>query len=299
MAFDLVQPYAHLRTAAPPSTVRRHESELGWWEIVSREPHPALRPYVRGYEGYREQARGFRWRLEVPWAGVVTIINFGDPYRIAYPRKRRAPGPVRSFTAGLHHEPVLVSSEGLQQGIQVNFSPLGASMFFGCSMDELANHTISLDAVLGPAVDRLAERLADLPDWETRFALLDGVIARRLLDAATPPAGVAWAWRELVRTNGAVSIGSLTETLGWSRKQLVARFRERIGLPPKAVARVLRFERAVRLLEQGERRPIDVAMECGYYDQAHLNREFLEFTGQSPGAYVARQLPAQGGYLGD
>lgn len=187
---------------------------------------------------------------------------------------------------------MLVSSEGLQQGIQVNFSPLGASMFFGCAMDQLANRSIPLDAALGPAAGRLAERLAGLPDWDARFALLDGVIARRLLDASEPPPGVAWAWRELVRSAGAVAIGSLADSLGWSRKLLVARFRERIGLPPKSVARVLRFERAVGLLVQGGRRPVDVAMECGYYDQAHFYREFIEFTGQAPAAFLARQLPA-------
>jgi transcriptional regulator GlxA family with amidase domain len=72
----------------------------------------------------------------------------------------------------------------------------------------------------------------------------------------------------------------------------VARFREQIGPSPKTAARLVRFQRAVALLgcDDGQRFA-EIAQECGYYDQAHLNREFRELAGATPGAFVARLLP--------
>ena len=87
-------------------------------------------------------------------------------------------------------------------------------------------------------------------------------------------------------------IGDLTTALGCSRKHLVSQFRDQVGLPPKQVARVLRFESVVRAL--GDARPrswTEVAMGAGYYDQAHLIRDFNEFAGCTPTEFVARMLP--------
>ena len=88
--------------------------------------------------------------------------------------------------------------------------------------------------------------------------------------------------------------------MGYSRKQLINRFRQHIGLPPKLAARVIRFSHAVRLLQESEERNwMDIAFDAGYYDQSHLIRDFLEFTGSTPTEYIARLLPGGGGMVGD
>ena len=80
-------------------------------------------------------------------------------------------------------------------------------------------------------------------------------------------------------------MGALCEELGWSRRRLVARFREEIGLPPKAVARLFRFEHALELADGGAGWA-EVAVAAGYYDQAHLINEFRSITGITPRQYV-------------
>ena len=88
--------------------------------------------------------------------------------------------------------------------------------------------------------------------------------------------------------------------MGCSRKHLIAQFRDRIGLPPKRVARLIRFGRAVdRLTRQPHRGLAEIALDCGYADQAHLNRDFRQFTGGPPTEMMRRQLPDGGGTRGD
>ena len=100
-------------------------------------------------------------------------------------------------------------------------------------------------------------------------------------------------------SGGQASVGGLAGELGWSHRRLIDRFREGIGLAPKTIGRVLRFERVSRMLQQVEEpRLAEVALDCGYYDQAHLNRDFRQFAGTSPGQYLARRLPSGGGVSG-
>jgi AraC-like DNA-binding protein len=132
----------------------------------------------------------------------------------------------------------------------------------------------------------LVDRLHDAGGWDARFCLLDAVLMKRLAAAPPPSAGVVWAWRRLVETDGRIAVRALAEELGWSRKRIVARFRAEVGLPPKAAARLLRFERARELTERSERPEwARIALECGYSDQSHLINEFRAFTGRTPATF--------------
>jgi AraC-like DNA-binding protein len=103
---------------------------------------------------------------------------------------------------------------------------------------------------------------------------------------------VAWARRRLHESGGQVPVAQLVREVGWSRRHFTARFREQVGLPPKTLARVLRFERAARMGERrGSRSWADVAAACGYYDQAHLVRDFQDLAGCTPTEFERGLLP--------
>jgi AraC-like DNA-binding protein len=285
---------------APAVTVVRHDSPLGRWEMASRDPDPRLRGHVRDYIGYFEVTPGPLRRREVPSADITFIISFGPAIGVSEPGAAAAPAHRRtSFVAGLHDAPVVTEHAGYQHGIEVRLAPLTARRLFGVPMHMLANQVVALEELLGRDGELLAERLYEAPGWGPRFALLDDVIARRL-DAARPPSpGVAWAWGRLRETHGALPVGTLAGELGWSRRHLAAQFREQVGLPPKVLARILRFDRVIALLRHAEpERWADVAYDCGYYDQAHFNRDFRAFSGSTPGAFLASRLPDAGGFAG-
>lgn len=282
----------------PAVTVVSHDSPLGRWEMASGDADPRLRGDVRDYVGYVEVTPGPLRRREVPSADVTLIISFGPAIGVGAPGAEVAPAQrFTSFVAGLHDAPVLTEHGGYQHGIEVRLTPLGARRLFGVPMGLLSNQVIALEDLLGRDADRLVEGLHDAPGWAARFALLDDAIARRL-DAARPPSpGVAWAWGRLRETHGALPIGTLAGELGWSRRHLAAQFREQVGLPPKLLARILRFDRVIALLRQADPvRWAEVAYDCGYYDQAHFNRDFRQFTGSAPSAFLASRMPDAGGF---
>ena len=176
---------------------------------------------------------------------------------------------------------------------QTDLSPLGAHMIFGVAMHELSSKLVlPLDDVLGVEAGEPVERIACAPDWSTRFGILDRFINERVQRARRPSPDVDWAWRRLRATGGLLPVGELTRELDCSRRHLISRFREQVGPAPKTAARLVRFQRTVRLLERHDGgRFAEIAQRCGYYDQAHMNREFRQLAGVAPGEFVARLLP--------
>jgi AraC-like DNA-binding protein len=244
------------------------------------------------YAGYAERAPGpVRFR-ELPCTHVPVIIDLDAGWSIGDARRpERPPERLASFIAGLADGPVLVGHAGSARCVQVDLAPMAARRLLGVPMSELANRSVALEDVLGPAAAELVEQVAGAPGWDERFALIDRVLAARLVDAPAADAEVAWSLARLEASGGAAAIGSLADELGWSHRRLIARFRDAVGLPPKRVARIVRFERLTALVAA------DPAVEwaraaaaCGYFDQAHLAREVRELAGVTPG-----ELRAMGG----
>jgi AraC-like DNA-binding protein len=276
--------------------VLRHADDDTRWEMVSRPPDARLAGYVLRYTGYVERTRLTMRRREVPFAGVPLIISFGPTIRLAGPACPSNWSAYRSFVAGLDDGFTLTEYSGAQHGLQVNFTPLGAYRFLGVSMGAVARRVLHLDEVLGAQADRIVSQLQEARGWDARFAMLDRLIGSRIESAPVPSAGVSWAWRRIQAVGGNIDIGTLTRELGCSRRYLIARFHDEIGLPPKLVARIQRFHRVRRLLDRrADVSWSEIAYRCGYYDQAHFNRDFREFAGCTPSELLRRRLPDGGG----
>jgi AraC-like DNA-binding protein len=267
----------------------RFVSDTVSWELHDRPAAPALRPHVIGYCGYREWgSAGFR-RLETPSDEVHVIASLG-------PRIRSNGEELGSFVAAPDVRCAVVESLGEQHCVEIRLTPLGAHLALGADMDELACRTVALEDVWDGA--SLVDRLHDAPTWAARFDLLDALLAARLAAARPLAPELDGAWRRLVATAGAVSVAELARDAGWSRRHFTARFTRAAGLAPKTFARVLRFQRAKELLGARDGPSLgQIALDCGYYDQAHLNRDFRAFAGCTPTELMARRLPA--GYAAD
>jgi len=281
--------------------VVRHSSELGAWTMLFASPDPRLRGYVESYGGYAEHGTAFRSRREMPGGSVVVLLNFGDPLRITDTLGDRLDfGECRGFVGALSDSYALSETDGAQRGMHLMLTPFGARRIFGLPLHHLANRVVRLEDLLGAEAHRLLLQLRESRDWAARFALLDDFLLRRLCNAKALPRDLLWAWRQLTQSHGLVSVATLAEGLDCSRKHLAARFADEVGLTPKAIARIHRFQHAMSLIAASEN--VDwsaLAADAGYYDQAHLIREFRVLAGSAPGDFLRRQLPDNGGVIGD
>lgn len=196
------------------------------------------------------------------------------------------------MVAGLGRTPVSTSHPGLQVALEVRLPALSAHALLGVPGGALSEQVVDVSELWGRAGSELLERARQMQTWTERFALLEHLLLARQRDAAgsvdADPA-LAAAHRLLLVREGDVSMRELLELTGWSRRRLAHRFREHVGMTPKAMARLARFRRAERLLRAPSHRSIaSVALTCGYYDQAHLNRDFRELAGCPPTAHLAQ-----------
>ena len=252
------------------------------WEFTHATPDPRLRGYVHDYCAYDERTESFTRRRELPSDRVVAIVNLGAPIWIDGEQVRDGffGGPGETYSVS--------ETRGAQRGIQIDFSPVGAHLLLRIPMHELSAQIVPLDACVSAP---LREHLGNADD---PFAYLDALFLSRLDDALSPVPSITRALARLRASEGRVPIGALAGELGCSPRHLNRHFRDQVGVTPKLFARILRFQHAIALIDR-EPSWAAIAQHAGYYDQAHLVRDFQQFAGASPTEFTRLRLPDGGG----
>jgi AraC-like DNA-binding protein len=224
---------------------------------------------------------------------------------LSLPDPNDAPTSMQAFVGGLHTHAARIRHSGRQHGIAVELTPLGARAVLGMPASELTSRVVDLTDVLGVRGRQLTERLGNELDWRSRFAALDTALSRRLREKATPGPEVRRAWEWILERHGTEpEVDRLAKHVGWSRRHLTARFRREVGLPPRQLSRVLRFERSCEFLRRKAAGTYaDLAVRAGYFDQAHMTHEWQRLAGCTPSEWAREELPsvqdsldAEGGY---
>ncbi|TPI58700.1 helix-turn-helix transcriptional regulator [Mesorhizobium sp. B3-1-3] len=257
------------------------------FEMVRRKPSASLAGIVTDICGYRETLPGHFHIVEYASLTVPLVISFAEAFAIGLGHSPGDNDRYASFAAGLYAGPVMIESFGGSCCVQVNFTPLGARRFFGLPMSELRDRMVGLDDALGFDGMALRERLGEASDWNARFDIAEGFIAGRLAEANALSPEIAWAYRTVIMSGGRTRVSALAGEIGWSRKHLAARFTDAIGIGPKTLSRIVRFNRALSLSRRQEDDWAGIAADCGYADQAHLVREFRQLAGETPTGLAA------------
>ena len=121
-------------------------------------------------------------------------------------------------------------------------------------MHMIEGQAVELSAFDPKLADLVMSRVIAATSWDDRFAAMEALIAERVAPA-TVPNGLAWAWRRLEAADGRIPLGSLAREIECSHRALIAQFRIQIGVTPKAAGRLLRFNRAIRSLNEAQPKP--------------------------------------------
>ena len=198
-------------------------------------------------------------------------------------------GPVM---CGAHSEAFVIDTASRPALIGVHFKPGGAVPFLKAPADELSNARVSLDTLWGEAALELSEQLQEAGTWAARFRVLERALIAQIPRAPVRHPAVAFALKVIQATPHVRIIGDVTRRIGLSPRRFIQVFAAEVGLTPKLFCRVRRFQQVLALIERDEAIDwTDVALACGYYDQAHFIHDFRAFSGINPTTYVRVRGP--------
>jgi AraC-like DNA-binding protein len=268
------------------------------WRMDSLTPSERLAPFMRRATAYTVQGAGPSRQRELPNGSAVLVFNLGSELRVedTTGKLHRFPQPT-VFYSGPSDRYIVTETDGAQEGLVVEMTLPGARRLLGRPLHELGDRMIALADLLGPRAGEILGRIVEAPSPAARLALLEAVIDTRIAEA--PAVGdLECAWNLQHGCGGQMPIGRLADSIGCSRKHLTTRFDREYGLSPKLLARIVRFDRAMRIIRYGDVTSWSgLAAECGFADQAHMSREFVAFAGDPPTALLRRRLPDEGGFL--
>jgi AraC-like DNA-binding protein len=222
----------------------------------------------------------------LPDGCVELILNFGA--RFSQHTNSHSVIQPRHFLVGQMSGPILISPTGRVELLGIRFHPGGTSAFLRTPMNELTDQVTELGSLSSELERELLRVSEDLASLEEKTAAVESVLISRVLKNSNLPSTMQLAAR-IVNSAGLIPVDQLALDAGISNRQLERRFMREVGVGPKLLSRILRFQQVFRAVERSDAAWASIAIECGYYDQAHLIRDFNQFAQQTPSVLFAGQ----------
>ncbi len=258
-----------------------------------RVPGPPLSYFVAMLWYYSDLEVSHTKEKLLPNGAIELLLDLSEGPKKLYDNRdlRRFSNVRRAWISGMQPGYLVIGAEQGSSMMGAHFRTGGAAPFFGFPISELTRSVVELDLIWKREILAVREQILEAPTVDGKFDLVERCLLTRARARLEPDLTVAAALNTL-RTWPVLSLRDLAARLGLSHKQMIARFDARVGLTPKLTSRVFRFQKVLDKVH-GNRSPDwpEVALDCGYYDQAHLIHEFQEFAGVSPGFYAAHQTP--------
>lgn len=213
------------------------------------------------------------------------IFHFADRYQVHAAGKQQV---LQSFSiaAGQLDKPIFLTPTGSSGVLGVKFKPLGLWKLFRCDMHLLTNETHALTDVLGKQAVEIVDRIRNASHHGERIEIVEAFLLRQLKDVANSALEPIIA--AIHESHGQVSIRDLSVKFMLPSRKMERLFLQQVGVPAKLYSRLTRFSHVYKLVQQPKLTKAAATYLSGYFDQAHFNREFREFTGENPESYFSQ-----------
>jgi AraC-like DNA-binding protein len=241
------------------------------------------------YDGYTQPH--FKERI-LPSGTIELVISLRDDelriYEAAQPERcNRFSG---ALVSGAYGGFFVIDTAEEVSIMGVHFKPGGAFPFLGLPAGELADTHVNLETLWGRSAVELRERLCGAATPLERFRLLEDALLAHLFRPLEHHYAVPTALDAFGQPDAHATVRGVARHIGLSQRRFIQVFTEEIGLTPKLFSRVQRFQRTIALVRQATTPDwARLAVDCGYFDQSHLIRDFLMFSGFSPADYLRQQ----------
>jgi len=222
----------------------------------------------------------------LPDTCVELVIHFSDPYKttfsdnsISIQEQSLVVAQMKSF--------MKIQSYGKTGLIAVRFSVLGAYHFFGTPMNEIANGETALRNLWKDMAPEIEDRINFANTTHQRSQIIQRFLQIQLSRNGYTDGAIEFCINEIKQARGQISVEALADKVGISNRQLVRRFDKCVGLSPKELVRITKFISSLDMVNDSKNKSLtEIAVEAGYYDQAHFIHDFKEFSGMTPTDYL-------------
>jgi methylphosphotriester-DNA--protein-cysteine methyltransferase len=217
------------------------------------------------------------------------VFHLADPFDQHNDDGSQARQPA-ALLVGQMRGHLLIQPTGRVRVLGVRFRPGGAYPFLSIPQSEITGRVIALDSIWGAIAVELHSRIADATTNAESVRHLEKILSETLKSRRLDDR-FSYAVDLITNSGGSVPIDRLANDLGVSFRSLDRIFNTRVGLSPKTLCRIVRFQSVFKLLERESSKQdwVRIALDGGYYDQAHFVKEFREFSGKTPTAYFGEQ----------
>jgi len=195
----------------------------------------------------------------------------------------------RSLVSGVHTNYFVLDTSSRQSVIGIHFRSGGAFPFFKMPVSEFRDASVSLESIWGRSASLLREAILESDSPQEKFRILEHFLLTQITKPLKHHPAVAHSLMAFRHIPLAGLISDVVEESGLSQRRFIQVFTEEVGVSPKVFHRILRFQNALRLMGEPESDVLDIALTCGFYDQAHFIKEFRAFSGLTPTAYLAQR----------
>ena len=258
--------------------------------MVYREfpPSAALRPFVDRLWFLEGAANEIAAEPIPPDGHTEIIVHAADPFvEVAADGATRTQAAV--LLAGQATRAVRVRPTGFARMVGARLRPHGARAWFRVPQHELTDRVVDLGGLDRTLARRLADDVAGRETSDAMAAALDRVLGRAgaLEDNGPDAAGAAVALA--FDRGGLARVPELAARAGMGSRQLERLFQDRVGISPKQLLRIVRFQHVLRAVRRGapDAGWADLAAAHGFSDQSHFIRDFKAFVGAPPGSWSA------------
>jgi len=248
-------------------------------------PCPALARVVHCYWTLEGEGLGEPQTI-FPDGRMEMVFQLGDSFSEIGSGGAATRQPARLLVGQMRRHVTIASGERVQS-FGIRFRPGGAYPFLRFSQGDVEDRIWALDDI-HPVLSRQLAQAATrtMESGGEPVQAVERVLMRFLASVKESPA-VSAALEEIIGSGGQAAVRTLAADAGVSTRHLERVFRERVGMGPKTFARVVRFQ---RVLNSPAKNWAAVAADAGYFDQAHLARDFQQFTGETPSAWARRRV---------
>lgn len=226
----------------------------------------------------------------VPDGCMEMIFHAGDLYRQYLPDATSIIQP-RYFVFGQITKPLEIAATGETKIFAVRFHPEGCLPFISVPVREMDNKAVSMEYLFGTEGKLLGEAVSGTANVMQQISLVENFLLQQIIKPEISDRVAALSVQTLLELKGQLTVDELAGQLQVHRRQLERKFASAIGLSPKQLAKIIRLQATLKMMNERRFEHLtELAYENGYFDQAHFIKDFKEFTGVTPGEFYADQL---------